>query len=433
MPHKSAKFLTAALASTALVVSPVAVQAGQMGQFGMGGVPHVPKVQCPENVPSGHPVPNRSIVINKPVTTNIENNVNVFKPVNIEKTVNVFKPVTVSNNFEINKNIEINKPINITNNINNSKNIEINKNINNSKNIEINKNVNINKNININKGSSQSEAIAVALAQAVAAALANSNSSSSANNSVNITLNNSSNSSSTSSAAATVQANFLNNASATAAANSASFANAAAYNNSSFFSNFNVASAIPETPAFVGSSEVNVNVSPAEVVAAPAAAQACVYQQATVIKAIHAICVSADHHEFPASHMVGETWIRAAYEGEIARCLPGSTLKVMIGSVVQSAQGAAVSPVHGDTLICGPHEALRHFKNGLLKCAPALAVPDCTERTNLRKFGTGDMFFSYVSRVCLETGQEFVGGESREVQSSYAYREQSLRGSSSGY
>ena len=31
-----------------------------------------------------------------------------------------------------------------------------------------------------------------------------------------------------------------------------------------------------------------------------------------------------------------------------------------------------------------------------------MRVPDCTERTNLRKYGTGDMFFTYVTRVCLE-------------------------------
>jgi len=41
-------------------------------------------------------------------------------------------------------------------------------------------------------------------------------------------------------------------------------------------------------------------------------------------------------------------------------------------------------------------------------------VPDCTERTNLRKYGSGDMFFTYVSKVCQETGHEFVGGQSRQ-------------------
>jgi hypothetical protein len=30
----------------------------------------------------------------------------------------------------------------------------------------------------------------------------------------------------------------------------------------------------------------------------------------------------------------------------------------------------------------------------------AVPVPDCTERTNLRRYGTGDMFFSYRGMVC---------------------------------
>jgi hypothetical protein len=52
------------------------------------------------------------------------------------------------------------------------------------------------------------------------------------------------------------------------------------------------------------------------------------------------------------------------------------------------------------------HEALRHFKDGMLKCAPAMPVKDCTERTNLRKFGTGDLFFSYRSNVCAATARD---------------------------
>ena len=30
----------------------------------------------------------------------------------------------------------------------------------------------------------------------------------------------------------------------------------------------------------------------------------------------------------------------------------------------------------------------------------------CTERTNLRKYGTADMFFTYRTKVCLETHEE---------------------------
>jgi hypothetical protein len=348
MPHKSAKFLTAVLASTGLVVSPLAAQAGQMGHFGTGA----PNLRCPE-VPQGHPViNNRSIVINRPVTTNIENNVNIYKPTNIHNNVNIYKPVTITNNIDNFKNITVYKPVNVTTNINNSKNIEITKNINNSKEINASKNIEINKSIVINKNVNV-EVSAIAQAQAFAAA--------------------------------------------GAASNAISFAG--------------FSGGIPESPGFVAGGEINVNVE--------AAAPACTFQEATVIKAIHALCVSEDRHEFPASHMVEDSWIRAGYEGEIARCLPGSSLKVTIGSVLQSSEGAAVSTAHGETLMCAPHEALRYYKGGLLKCAPAVRVPDCTERTNLRKYGTGDMFFSYVTRVCLETGRELVGAESREPLRAY--------------
>jgi hypothetical protein len=152
-----------------------------------------------------------------------------------------------------------------------------------------------------------------------------------------------------------------------------------------------------------------------------AAGGQCHFVDATIVKAIHAICMSADGHQFPASHMVGDTWINSGYEGEVARCLPGSVLKVMVGSVMMSDQGMAVSLNDAQVLSCGPGMAVRHFKDGMLKCAVAQKVPDCTERTNLRKWGTGDMFFTYVTRVCLDQKREMVGGMS-QVSSSYSYQ-----------
>ncbi|MGH6877889.1 MAG: hypothetical protein ACREHV_11000, partial [Rhizomicrobium sp.] len=132
----------------------------------------------------------------------------------------------------------------------------------------------------------------------------------------------------------------------------------------------------------------------------------CEAQQATVVKAIHAVCVAATGEEFPASHMLGESWIESSYEGEVARCIAGSVLKVVIGDVVQSDHGMAGLYEHGRILMCGPHEVLRHFKDGMLKCAPAMPVPDCTERTNLRRYGSGDFFFSYRAEVCAAPANE---------------------------
>ncbi|MEP6831479.1 MAG: hypothetical protein ABI963_14150, partial [Rhizomicrobium sp.] len=101
--------------------------------------------------------------------------------------------------------------------------------------------------------------------------------------------------------------------------------------------------------------------------------------------------------------------------GEVVRCIPGSHLKIMIGKVIQSSEGMAASTSSGQVLECGGHEALRHYKDGLLKCAPAVAVVDCTERTNLRKYGTADLFFSYRAQVCLETQEEYSAVSSMDM------------------
>ncbi len=129
------------------------------------------------------------------------------------------------------------------------------------------------------------------------------------------------------------------------------------------------------------------------------AEETCQMQMATVVKSIHAVC-EADGREFAASHMIADTFIDSSYEGEVARCLPGAILKVIVGDVLQSDQGMAGTYEHGTVLQCGPHEALRHYKDGMLKCAPAVPVKDCTERTNLRLYGTGDFFFSFRAQVC---------------------------------
>ena len=146
----------------------------------------------------------------------------------------------------------------------------------------------------------------------------------------------------------------------------------------------------------------------------------CRWADTTVVKAVHAICMGRDGRSFPAARMIGDTWINSGYEGEILRCLPGSTLRVMVGSVMMGEQGMAVSMNDPQILNCAPGQAVRHYKDGMLKCAVAEKVPDCTERNNMRKWGTNDMFFTYVTRVCLDQKREMVGGQSR-VSSSYSY------------
>ncbi len=218
--------------------------------------------------------------------------------------------------------------------------ININKNINIFKPVVINKNININKNVIINKNIVINKVNAVASAEASAFAVAG--------------------------AAAQAGAQTI------------------VYSGSYQIINYN-----------------NRGAGGAIAIAAAHAGGECHMQDATVVKSIHAVCVSYEGREFDASHMIGDTWIDSGYEGEVARCIPGSHLKVIIGDVLQSDQGMAGTYEHGQVLMCADHEALRHFKDGMVKCAPAVPVPDCTERTNLRRWGTGDFFFSFRAKVCV--------------------------------
>ena len=270
--------------------------------------------------------------------------------------ISIIKPVIINKNINIIKPVTINKNINVNNNININKNLNINKNINANTNININKNVNVNNNVNVNK-----------------------------NVNINKTI-------------------IINKGSGSSEAEAQAFAFAQAQ-----------AQSTSQAQAVSGSSSMSDttvnNYGGAGAAVAVAAEETCHMQEASVVKAIHVVCV-AQGREFAASHMIGDTWISAAYEGEVARCIPGATIKAVVGDVLQSDQGMAGTYANGQVLACGIHEALRHYKDGMLKCAPAVPVPDCTERTNLRRYGTGDLFFSYRTQVCVK------GGEQHEVNTS---------------
>jgi hypothetical protein len=267
--------------------------------------------------------------------------VTIFKPTNISNNVNVYKPTVINKNVNIYKPTTIDNSVNINKPVTINKDIQINKTIDASKNITIYKNIEINKNIVINKGGSGG-AEASAWAQAWAQASAQAQASASVNNNVVIY--------------------------------------GGGYNE-----------------------YVTVNNRGGGDIGQVQATGQCEMQEASVVKAIHGVCISPDGREFPASHMVGDTWIDSGLEGEILRCIPGAHLKIVIGEVLQSDQGLAGTYASGQAIECAENEALRHFKDGMLKCAPKVSVKDCTERTNLRRWGTGDMFFTFRSTVCVST------------------------------
>ena len=429
MSRKSAIFLTSALVSASLIGNPIAAEAGTLSHNGTaihqtltgnealraalscgGSMGHPGQVGTPSgHMGGGHMGGGPQIFAPVSVNQNINQTVNVNGSSNVNSNVNgqnfnvrnnggnttiVNKPITVQTNIDNSKNIDINSPVTVNNNIDASKNISINKpvtvtnNITNVKNVEINKSIEIYKPVTINKTIDNSKNINI-----------NKNVNINANTNTNINSNSNNNTT-------TVTDNSVSNSTSTSNSYSTSTGYASAYADAS-------SNAVSSS---LGGGDIAISAAVDYV----AKGGQCSFVDATVVKAIHAICVSADGREFPASHMVGTSWIASGYEGEIARCLPGSTLKVMIGSVVQSDQGLAASINGAETLTCGVHQAVRHYKDGMLKCAPAVKVVDCTERTNLRKWGTGDMFFSYVTKVCLD--QTLKGGQSRETSDQAAAR-----------
>lgn len=342
---------------------------------------------------------NKNVTIFKPVTIN--NKINIYKPITINKSVTVNKPVTINNTINASKNVTINKPVTVTNNIDNSKtinvykpvtinnNINVSKTIDNSKHIDVTKNIDLSKTINIdnsvvvNKNIDNSKTINITK---------NIDNSKNINIEKNVTINksiviNKGNGSSEASASAFAFAN------AYAAAQANASATAISYGGSQYVTIVN------KVGGNVGGS-VSVN-----------AQNACVEQEANVVKSVHAVCVDRWGREYPASHMIPDTWIEGSYEGEIARCIPGSTVRVTVGDVVQSDQGLAGTFENGETLACAPGEALVHYRGGMLKCAKAKPVKDCTERVNLRRWGSGDFFFSYRSRVCVQSSAQASSGE----------------------
>jgi hypothetical protein len=281
-------------------------------------------------------------------------------------------------NVNFTKNITVNKNTTINKVIDNSKNITINKTIDNSKNINITKNIdnsksiNINKSIVINKGGSQDQSQYQYQTQ-----------SQDQNQSQSVTVN------VTGGGGGGTYIYEENQRSVTSTG---------------------------------GGAAVMAEASPI-----------CVPHEATVVKAIHAECIDSSGGKHPAARMLAETWVDSSTNKEIFRCLPGSRLIVTIGDVVQSDKGMAGLYDQGEKLECRASEALRHYTDGAVKCAAAEHVPDCTERTNMRRYGTGDLFFSYKTEVCVnESRSAYVGGYSRAGGSTIELNDMSLDGGVGG-
>ena len=370
---------------------------------------------------------------------NTNTNININKTFDFSKNINVFKSFEYNTHIDNSRNVNINKTFDFSKNIDVSRNINIYKNIDLSKHIEINKNIDISKNyydfskktiINIHKsgkgGGDQSQNQEQNQNQenfqqqdqnqtSNNTNTNNNDSNASSDQTINLTINN------TSEPGGGGTVNVFANSMANAFANATAVASAMQHQ--TFLGDQRGFGGGGSFTTVINRGGGNVGVGVAIEQEHEERYEECVEQWATVVKSIHAECIDSRGTRHPAVRMRPETWINTSLSEEIFRCLPGSDLHVVIGDVVDSDQGIAAVYEGGTTLVCRAGEALRHYQDGIVRCAVAEQLEDCVERTNMRRYGVGDVFFSFQAKVCARVvGARYVHSGRSERSRGYSER-----------
>ncbi len=101
--------------------------------------------------------------------------------------------------------------------------------------------------------------------------------------------------------------------------------------------------------------------------------------------AIQAFCLDDRGTPHPASQRFGERAVPEGYDGEIFRCIAGTSMQATVGGW----DGGAADFDNGTIVRCAKGEALRHGPDGAISCATQEPQRNCFERSLLRKYGPG--------------------------------------------
>ena len=105
----------------------------------------------------------------------------------------------------------------------------------------------------------------------------------------------------------------------------------------------------------------------------------------TIVRPVQAVCVDDRGVPHPASQVDASDRVPEGYQGELFRCMAGTSMQVTLGSV----ENGSASFAHGETFACQKGEALVHHRDGRLTCAPQTPERSCNERSLLRRHGAG--------------------------------------------
>lgn len=103
-------------------------------------------------------------------------------------------------------------------------------------------------------------------------------------------------------------------------------------------------------------------------------------------RVVRAVCVDDNGTPHPASRTERDERVHEGFEGEIFRCMAGTTLQATLG---WRLDGGEDNFDDGTTIACRRGDALRYGRGGEVYCAPADAARDCNERSLLRLYGPG--------------------------------------------
>lgn len=100
---------------------------------------------------------------------------------------------------------------------------------------------------------------------------------------------------------------------------------------------------------------------------------------------VRASCIDDTGTPHPASRLDGDLSVAGNYNGEVFRCVAGTSMQVTVGALVNGQ--ADFTQANGFS--CAKGEALIHKSGGELSCAPEVPRRNCNERSLLRKHGPG--------------------------------------------
>lgn len=103
-------------------------------------------------------------------------------------------------------------------------------------------------------------------------------------------------------------------------------------------------------------------------------------------RVVRAVCIDDRGTPHPASRPERDERVREGFEGEIFRCMAGTTLQATLGWRLETGDDNFEG---GDTIVCDRGDALRYGRGGEVFCAPADAARNCNERSLLRLYGPG--------------------------------------------